>query len=185
MSNRETEQSSVTMSEQQIGYRRSRKPWPIVLELISLIGLALCVLIPKLVWQTLPDRVPRHFGFSGKPDAWDGKGDLLSFAGISVLFYGILTAVGWLTRLTKLMPENLTQEQKDMVREFSYTAVRWVKVLCIWTMAFLQLQTVRIALGRTDRLGSGNYLFIIGTGVFIIWVVIGGVKLNRAGCGRR
>lgn len=45
-------------------------------------------------WPDLPDRVPRHFGLDGRPDAWTTKG-VLSWFGLPALASGLGVVFGF------------------------------------------------------------------------------------------
>ena len=61
---------------------------PLEVALIVLIALGLVALIVPLAlaWPTLPATVPSHFGLSGRPDAYSGKGSLLILPITAVVF---------------------------------------------------------------------------------------------------
>jgi len=63
----------------------------VLLELGCLAGMI--AIFRKIIrnYPTLPDRVPSHFGFTGMPDGWMGRGILWFCAIFTVVMYGILT----------------------------------------------------------------------------------------------
>jgi uncharacterized membrane protein len=60
-------------------------------EVIGAVGLAAFLVYVVVVWPSLPVRVPIHFGFSGPPDGWAGKGALAILPAVAVLSYVIVT----------------------------------------------------------------------------------------------
>ena len=60
-----------------------------------LIGLSLLVMVISLahiamVYPTLPETVPNHIGFNGEPDGYGPRYELLIFAGVEVVCWGLL-----------------------------------------------------------------------------------------------
>jgi uncharacterized membrane protein len=158
-----------------------RSPLPLILQLLSYAGVVACALIPKVFWTRLPDKVPAHFGWSGKPDAWAGKDSLVAMMAFGLVFYGFITFAGWVSHHTPQQSmEKLTEEQMAKRLEFRETVIRWVKVLFIWLVVALEWGTVRIAIGRADRLGMAFDLITAGLVVFVVWAVAMAMRITRS-----
>jgi uncharacterized membrane protein len=134
--------------------------------LLDLANLVLLFLIGRaayLAWPRIPDRLPLHFDFAGRPDRWGTRSALLVFPavalGLTVLFY-VLSA--YLPRLAR-HPRNLNIPHKDEFLKLSpeKQAPYWglIQEFLIALCAGLNLmfyliliKTVDIALGLAHRL---------------------------------
>ena len=45
-------------------------------------------------WQTMPDQIPTHYNFAGKPDAYGGKGFIIFEAVTAWFLYIMITVLG-------------------------------------------------------------------------------------------
>ena len=78
--------------------------WVTVLRLpIEIVAACLAVLPALLLlraWSSLPHEIPAHFGLSGKPDRWGGRGQAWLIPLVAVVVYGAFShasgAWGWL-----------------------------------------------------------------------------------------
>src|SRR6266545_2980313 len=55
----------------------SRGPADWVLDVVAVLGLVGAWVVVAVSWGSLPDHVPQHFGLTGRPDAWGGRGAIL------------------------------------------------------------------------------------------------------------
>ena len=69
-------------------------PVEIIVELAAIAGVLFAILNLLKSWSCIPDRVPIHFGFDGKPDNWGSKRTLIMLPIVAVVFYLGLTLVG-------------------------------------------------------------------------------------------
>jgi uncharacterized membrane protein len=67
------------------------KPYEIALEVLCVVLLAAQLLVIVLNYPTLPDRLPSHFDFAGKPDRWGDKSRLWTYPIISFVAYTAMT----------------------------------------------------------------------------------------------
>jgi uncharacterized membrane protein len=57
------------------------------LEIIAGSGVLLIVLLVITLWESIPEQIPTHFGFSGAPDSWAGKGSLVFLPIVVIVLY--------------------------------------------------------------------------------------------------
>lgn len=77
-------------------------------------------LIVAAGWRALPERVPIHFGFDGKADAWGNRSSSLLLPLLAVLLYGFLTALSRFPHAfnypVPITPENAETQYRLAVR---------------------------------------------------------------------
>ncbi|MBK8229529.1 MAG: DUF1648 domain-containing protein [Candidatus Eisenbacteria bacterium] len=64
------------------------------LEVLALASLVSLLGLVAGYWTQLPERIPTHFGASGRPDGWGGRSMLLLLPLVTLVMYGTLTLVG-------------------------------------------------------------------------------------------
>ncbi len=69
----------------------NRSRFEIVLEALAAAALVVMFVVVGVSWGDLPDRIPTHFGPSGRPDSWGGKDSIWLLPGLGVLVYGLLS----------------------------------------------------------------------------------------------
>lgn len=150
--------------------------WPV--EAAALVGLALAVGSVLRVWGELPERVPIHFGLSGRPDAWAGRGSVLALPVLSVVLYGALTLVQRLPGRWYNYPVTITEENRDRQERLARDLIRWLKAALMGLFAHLTVGLLRTALGEAAGLGAWTVPSWIGVMVGLVVVYL--VRARRA-----
>jgi uncharacterized membrane protein len=140
----------------------------------------------------LPDRVPTHFGTSGRPDAWSRKG----FASVMImpvmtLIMGVL--LGGVTVLTSRAKRAVRLDagggSLDAQNRFRGAITRYLAVLSLLVILLLttmSITSVQVGLGRREGLPPAMLLLGIGLAAFAmigaVWLAIrygqGGSRLE-------
>jgi len=110
----------------------------VVFDILTMLGVVAAVTLMIVYWPRLPERIPYHFGPSGEPDAWGGKG-VLVVAPIIVLFVtSVLTAVmkspAKMNYPVKITPEN-AERQYRLARNLLLivrTEIAWTGAVVVW-----------------------------------------------------
>lgn len=123
------------------------------LEIASAAGLAFGLLTIVQSWSSIPDSIPTHFGFSGRPDAWGAKRMLLLFPIVSVVLYAGLTAISRYPHLYNY-PWPITEQNAQRQYQLARSLLCGLKVEMIWLFTFLEWKTVQVALGKAEGLGA-------------------------------
>ncbi|MHA7058404.1 DUF1648 domain-containing protein [Aquimarina sp. M1] len=133
----------------------------IVLEVLTGLGLGVMVLIPIFYFNDLPEIVPTHFNIKGRPDDYSKK---------SMIW--ILPAIGWMLGIslyvlnkfphafnypTKISGENAFQIYKDATR-----LIRMLNLIIIWSFVYVLYQSIRVAINKSEGLGSWFIPVFIG-----------------------
>ena len=77
--------------------------------IIGSIVILLPILAGLLLWNTLPDRIPTHWGPSGQPDGWSSKG--IAVFGLPLF----LLAIHWVCLLVTASDIKNTNQTKKMI----------------------------------------------------------------------
>jgi uncharacterized membrane protein len=87
-----------------------------IVNLLIILGTGIFLL---LNYFNLPDRIPTHFGISGQPDSWGGKGSLIAIFIVNFILYSSLTVLGRFPHVYNYLCE-ITEENA----KFQYTNAR-------------------------------------------------------------
>lgn len=129
---------------------------PPQLEALPVAILALAFVLTGLIYPSLPARIPTHFGPSGRPDSWAGKG-FLSVFGVPLLMaflYALLTAVSG--AMAKVAPgaafRAVSPEAVEAYRAATVRALFAIKVALLAFFGRLHWEAMEVALGRRRAL---------------------------------
>jgi hypothetical protein len=89
--------------------------WVAVLRLPIEIVAACVAVLPALLllraWSSLPDEIPVHFGFSGRPDRWGGRWQAWVIPLVALVIYGAFSTAtgtwGWLLGRRPELPRGI------------------------------------------------------------------------------
>ena len=134
-----------------MGEPRSRAQW--FFEGLSLLLVIFMFAMVAVHWSQFPDRVPAHFGISGKPNGWHGKSFLLILPGIAAVVWIVITVAQRYPRLINI-PFTINRdspEVQSVLRSMMIAEKTTMALLFAWLMQGM----VRTALGRAEGLGQG------------------------------
>ena len=160
--------------------KEKRSSLQIAYDLVAVSGFLFQILLIARAWAGLPSSIPVHYGFSGQPDAWGGKAELLALPAVSFLLYAGLT---WLARYPhKLNPWPIkTERNAERLYRLAKSSVGAVQCLLVWLFTAISWQIIRVAMGQTSGLGRALIVVILGiTGTTIVVYVL---LAQRAGQG--
>jgi hypothetical protein len=129
-----------------------RTPFELALELVAAGGLVLVFIVLAQAWSGLPDRVPQHFGATGQPDTWGGKNILWLFPGVAAGLSLLLTIANRFPQ-TFNYPWPITEQNAEAQYVLARTLLTAMKAEIVVLMAYLEWETIRVALGRSAGLG--------------------------------
>jgi len=122
------------------------------LETAAALGLLMMFYVAIKSWPLLPETIPHHFGVSGKPDAWGDKWILWLLPGISLVLYVGLTILSRYPHIYNY-PWPITEQNAAAQYHLARTMIVALKAEIILLFAYLQQQTIQIALGKAEGLG--------------------------------
>ncbi len=163
-------QERETTDQPPVSYRPPLSPGELVIEVASLALLLVCFALTAHFWDKLPETVPTHFGFLGKPDSWGPKSRILILPGMALVTYVVLTAMTAIISRINKAPAAHPKARKavDLTRWAFGTIKCWILFISAYTI----WQTALIALGKSEGLGVGFTLvtllgFILGPAALI------------------
>lgn len=119
-----------------------------LIQVLSIVTLVCAPFIyAAFIWDALPDRVPTHFGISGKPDAYGSKTSAL--VPIVVLMVGGLGVYFLITNIGKVDPKRAKQASKDTFGK--------IAMLTLMLMSGVSLFIVHSTLHSE----TSNFLFVL------------------------
>jgi hypothetical protein len=152
---------------------RSRTQW--FLEGLSLLLVIIIFAMLAVHWSQFPDRVPAHYGVSGRPNGWHGKGFLFILPGMAAFVWILLTVAENEQRLINI-PFDIDRGSPEVQRVLRSMVITEKTVLML-VFAWLGAAIVRTALGKAQGLGQA-FLPVVLTAI-LLPLVMYSVKLLR------
>ena len=140
----------------------------------ALARLGLMALFASLIWiwPRLPEVVPRHFGFDGRPDAWGGRGCVLIVPLIALALYA---GLGWCLQRPQLysFPWPLTEDNAPRQMQLARELLRAVRAWMVLVFATGPWLTWRVASGAQQQLDPGFLPLTLGVlvGLIVTWLL--------------
>ena len=128
-------------------------------------------------WPVLADRVPQHFGPSGRPDAWGSRNILWLFPAMALGIYVLMTILNRFPQ-TFNYPWPITEQNAEVQYLLARTLLVAVKAEIGGLMLFLEWKTIEVALGRSTGLGEMFLPFFLS--VIALTMALYFVKAFRA-----
>lgn len=138
------------------------------LEAWAVVGIILNIIFIAMFWNELPNRIPTHFGPSGAPDAWGGKGMLLFLTGMNVMLYLLLTIVSRLPQ-TFNYPVKVTTENALQQYYLARYLLLLLKTETVLLFTYILWGTIQVAQGKAEGLG----ILLLPIFLCIFFVTIG------------
>ncbi len=138
-------------------------------EYLGLVALGALVAVTYQGAESLPARIPTHFGAGGLPDGWGPKSSLYPPLGIAAVIYLGLTLLQRVPELYNY-PVQVTEANRKRLRSLAVGLVRWIKAEMALTFACLQWTVVQVGSGQAAGLSSA---VMIGLAVLLLGTVAG------------
>ncbi len=123
-----------------------------ILEAVAAVGLLATIGYVAWAWPGLPDRVPSHFGIAGTADAWSSRAGLWFLPGVGVALYVLFTVLRGYPHLFNY-PTAITSENAPRQYRVARSLLQWLKVWLVWSLGYVSLSQVQVALGKAAGLG--------------------------------
>lgn len=130
------------------------------LETVSLFTVIAVLAVQFILWKDIPNNIPTHFGPSGTPDAWGGKGSLIMLPFVEIGLYILLTVVGKFPHAYNYIVE-ITEQNARYQYQNARTLISWLKADLVIVFGYIQYKTIQVALGRASGLGAGFVLVFL------------------------
>lgn len=122
------------------------------LGLLSIVGVILSVYLPWRYWGVLPDRIPTHFDYAGKPNGWGSKGALLILPIIEFVLFTVLSIVQRFPQVYNY-PVKITEANARRQYTLARSLLAWLSFEMVWLFGYIEWKSIQTALGQTQGLG--------------------------------
>lgn len=164
--------------------RASWPPTPLTKTLLALCWVLFVAHVAMLVWAwpLLPEQLPMHFGISGQPDSWAGKG-FVTLGVLPLVHLLMLATISWvlphpewsnLPSTTRFVDLDATAQRR--VAWVLQGLLASIAGLVSLIFSVLSLSIVRIGLGQVEELPSG---FMVLPVLVVLTSLVGLLALRR------
>ncbi|GLC89504.1 DUF1648 domain-containing protein [Lysinibacillus piscis] len=138
----------------------------------------LSILYMIYMWEDLPTNIPMHFDGAGEVDRWGSKWQLLILPAIGLILWVMMALFEKMPHIHNY-PERLNEKNVERFYLNSRKLLNEVKNFCLILFAGISVQTIRIAMEKTDSLGWWFLpIVIIGTAIPVIKCLIVSSKIK-------
>ncbi|MDD4146020.1 MAG: DUF1648 domain-containing protein [Clostridia bacterium] len=127
--------------------------WEKSLEAISIWGVLLHFTLLFTSWESLPGKIPQHFGVTGAPDAWGGKGTLMILPITTLVMYLLLTIISKYPHTFNYLYE-INEKNAEVQYRYARYMLVVLKAEIIWSFLYIEWITIQVALGKAKGLGN-------------------------------
>lgn len=138
------------------------------------------------VYPELPARVPSHFGSSGAPDAWGGKGSVLVLPLVQTAVYLVSAALYfWMARVpdprrlisgsanwSAAQKASFTEEQLEEFRRLMVRSLWVLNALVMVMLTHLHVNALRTSLGQRAGLGVVIWVYLAAVMGVCFWMTV-------------
>lgn len=125
----------------------------LLVEVVSVIFLALMFIWPFVHFQELPQFIPKHYSPSGLPDAFGKKHEIWILPAIGLVLFVVLTVLNRYPHLFNY-PTEITQNNAKRQYKIATKLLRSIKLVICASFFYIGYATVQTALHRQSGLGA-------------------------------
>jgi len=122
-------------------------------EVVAAAALVCAWAVALSAWSDLPQRVPTHFDFSGRPDAWGSKGVFLVLPIVLLVLYALLTLLSRVPHIYNY-PVPITPENAPTQYRLARGLLAEMKAVISVAFAYLTWSVTAVARGFREDLGA-------------------------------
>lgn len=147
----------------------------LAIQFASILGIVASFILLSAAWPDIPERVPMHFGSSGRADSWGGKSTLVWIPMVTIGLYALLS-------LTERFPQNfnylcgITEKNAAFQYRNARMMLECLKLELITLFGYIEWKTIQVAIGQDEGLGTAfvpAFLIILfGTLGFFIYRMV-------------
>jgi len=145
----------------------------IILEIFSISILLFFIAYTFLIWPSVPDKIPTHFGWSGLPNIWGAKGMLPTMIYVSVFLFIFLSIISRYPRRIKFpIGYDYDEDKARLSLQLRFSMFLWIKAEIILLSSYIGIQGIRVALEQSEGLGtySAPIVLVILFGTIAIFI---------------
>ena len=124
-----------------------------IVQSIGIIGIILLIGLPIFHYSSLPDIIPRHYGFNGKPDGFSGKGIIWTLPAIGLVMYVGMAILNKFPHIFNYLIE-ITSENAERQYKIATKLLRFLNTIIVCVFCYITYATIQTALGKQSGLGS-------------------------------
>ena len=124
------------------------------LRIASVIGIALMFGLVVFNYASLPDRIPIHFGFTGKPDGYGDKVWIWLIPVITVILFLFMDGVRKIPH-TFNYPVKITENNVKYQYGLARTMMAGMNLCVVFLFLSIVWNTILVATGKSSQLGFG------------------------------
>lgn len=122
-------------------------------------------------FDSLPERIPIHFGLNGQPDGWAGKAMIFVLPSMGLFSFILLCLAGKFPQFSK--KPWLTEEQNQRRFEASRRILPWLNLQIGAMFAYIEWETIQTANGVANGINPTVMIgFVASVIVFSIYLTI-------------
>jgi uncharacterized membrane protein len=121
-----------------------RTPLEVLLEVFAALGIMTVSAMTAWGWQILPATIPTHYGLSGEPNAYGGKGSLLILPIIAICIAILLAVMSRFPHRCNY-PCPITIENAPRQYALVRQLLRWITLEIVWMLCALQWAIIQAA----------------------------------------
>lgn len=121
-----------------------RSPFQAILELVTIAGIVVSLILVISSWETLPEKIPMHFDFSGKVTSLGSKNGLWILSLSSIFSYFLLKIISRYPH-TFNYPFPITTENAAVQYHLVLAMMYWLRAEMIWLSTLIQWQIIMAA----------------------------------------
>lgn len=144
----------------------------IIFEIVGIIAIFSMLLILARYWPGLPEVIPTHFGFSGKPDGWGGKESLLFLPILGTFMY---ICMWFLSKYPHIYnyPVAITVDNAPFQYLIGRKMLNWTRTFMVIMFGYIEWSSIQAALGKSPGLGPWFILIVLlfAIGPIIYYVI--------------
>lgn len=138
-----------------------------ILNIISILGLVVLIVLPLIYYGDLPNRIPIHFGPNGQADGWGSKSSIWTLPVLGFLLFGLLNyLIKFPFALNTVKKKNPIQSLSDYAKELRI--VRVLNALLTSSFAYITFSSIQTALGHKAGLST----WFMSSFVFVIFCIV-------------
>jgi uncharacterized membrane protein len=124
-----------------------------IIEIATLGLLITCITYASINYSSLPVNIPTHFGFSGHPDGFGNKSNLLFLMGVSIFIYLLVLFCNKYPALINY-PFEFTPQNEKLHFKNAFLMIRFLKLALVVMFSEIIYATIKTAQGFQQGLDA-------------------------------
>ncbi|MEE0435767.1 MAG: DUF1648 domain-containing protein [Peptococcaceae bacterium] len=133
---------------------------------LSVLVVVLTLVRLAMVYGTLPDTIPTHFGLNGEADATGGKSELLVLAGVDLLCWAVIVVFNFFPQFINV-PVFLMKRPADEIVRGTRVLMHVTAILCAALFWYMIEVTMQVAVGAAVGLSNAVVFAFIGALIMV------------------